>query len=116
MYKKAAIIALLAHHATATISLLTFPASGCSGEFTNNIRSNPADQFEASGCVATNPFTSVRVAVADPGYHCNIYSDNACTSIVDGVSEPELCKNVNGGGVIRFSQNKFDNPFDGATG
>lgn len=112
----AALLTLIAHEASATISLLTFPEPSCGGQFTNNIRSIPSDQFEASGCVATTGFESIQVVTADPGYVCNIYSDLACANFIATVSTVTACAPMDGNAVICFSQNKFDNPLDGATG
>ncbi|KAK5051949.1 hypothetical protein LTR84_002752 [Exophiala bonariae] len=107
---------LAARLVSASISLATFTQPNCGGNLSNNIRSNSANQFQSSECVATNQFSSVEVITADAGFQCNIYSDRACANFIGTFETAGECGSIIGSGVICFSQNSFDNPLDGAKG
>jgi hypothetical protein len=116
MFSEIVLLALLARQATASISLLAFPQPNCNGQFTDNVRSDPADQFEASGCVATTGFESVQLVTAVKGYKCNIYSDLACGNFLRDIKDTTSCESVTGNSIICFRQEKFDNPLTGVEG
>ncbi|KIW64440.1 hypothetical protein PV04_09372 [Phialophora macrospora] len=116
MIRTSILLPVLARLVSASISLATFTQPNCGGDISNNIRSNPANRFESSECVATNQFSSVGVITADPGFKCNIYSDRACANFLQSFATPGECGSVIGSGVICFSQKAFDNPLDGASG
>lgn len=116
MIRTAILLPVLARLVSASISLATFSQPNCGGEIGNNVRSNTANQFQSSECIATNQFSSVEVITADPGFQCNIYSDRACANYLGTFETTGECGSIIGSGVICFSQNAFDNPLDGAVG
>jgi hypothetical protein len=100
--------------AAADISLQPFTSTDCGGTVINDIHSNAANPQDGSGCIATNQYQSVQAVSVDPGFQCNVYSDNACQDFLQSITAVG-CTNVIGTGVICFSQALFDNAFAQST-
>lgn len=99
----------------ADITVELFSDDGCGGDVgvsLGKVSSNGNNDKDSSGCQIGPPFGSVRVNSGDPGFQCNLFSDNNCTSFTKTVFfNTSGCTSVSGSSVICFSQALFDNPF-----
>jgi len=100
---------------SADITVELFSDDGCGGDIgvsLGKVSSNGNNDKDSSGCQAGAPFGSVRVNSGDPGFQCNLFSDNTCTSFTQTVfSNTVGCTGVSGSSLVCFSQALFDNPF-----
>ncbi|KAK5050500.1 hypothetical protein LTR84_003781 [Exophiala bonariae] len=100
---------------SADITVELFSDDGCGGDIgvsLGKVSSNGNNDKDSSGCQPGAPFGSVRVNSGDPGFQCNLFSDNTCTSFTKTVfSNTVGCTGVSGSSLVCFSQALFDNPF-----
>ncbi|KIX92419.1 uncharacterized protein Z520_11894 [Fonsecaea multimorphosa CBS 102226] len=114
---KSSALLLLVSFVAADISLETFSDDACGndgGSSVTNVHANSGNAADSSNCIATSQYQSVNVISVDPGFQCNLYSDNACNNFISSVNTAQ-CTPVIGSGVVCFNQALFDNPFAQST-
>ncbi|KAF2728337.1 hypothetical protein EJ04DRAFT_516666 [Polyplosphaeria fusca] len=99
--------------AFAAMRVQTFDDDNCAGNVVDIVATQAGEANENSGC-STGAFGSVRARTADPGFKCQIYSDNGCQFFIAQVTDFN-CITPGGNSINCFSEDSFVNPLAGTT-